>query len=352
MRHPKPNTEQQVLFSILKGIPPSDLEGVNTNRLFDLFQRHRLFNLAGEILPLLSDEDRQKWKQAIRTRTLKSLQQTAMLSKFVNAFEDEGIEAIPFKGPILAQILYGNIGDRHYSDLDILIRGEKIERIIQIAEKQGYTLQSPNPGLTDRQWEYYFRHKKDIYLLHREQGILLELHTRIENRVILQTSKVDVFLQELVEVRCGSTLFRSMNTHVTFIYLVMHGGIHQYFRLFWLRDVARAMESWDLDHQKVLADTRSLGIELMLGVSVELARYFFNVSIPGEYHDFLSSNKRTIEKLKRSSLKVILGPESTTLSGKFRSHFYTFRLKPGIRHYTRVVLEIFHRLYIRRFLSK
>ena len=138
MRHPKPSKEQQVLFNILKENPPTDLEGIDAKVLFDLFRRHRLFNLAKDILPLLSDPDREQWKQAIRARTLKSLQQMASLSQFVQALEKEGIEAIPFKGPILAQSLYGNIADRHYTDLDIVFRGGKISEVIQIAQKQGF----------------------------------------------------------------------------------------------------------------------------------------------------------------------------------------------------------------------
>jgi len=280
------------------------------------------------------------------------LHQTAALGQFVKAFEKEGIEAISLKGPILAQSLYGNIADRHYSDLDVLTRGEKISEVIQIAKKQGFDIQSPRADLSDKQWDYYFRHKKDIYLFHKEQGIFVELHTRIENRVILHPSKVDIFLQDLIEVPCGPAVFRSMNQHHTFLYLVLHGAIHQYFRLFWLRDVAEAMKSWDLDHGRILSDSKSLGIELMLGVSLELASHLFSVTIPEEYQNTLSENHRILGKLTNSSLRVILGPENTSFSGRFRSHLYTFRLHRGIARFSRIVLEVLHRAYIRKFLSR
>jgi len=39
--------------------------------------------------------------------------------------EENGIEALTFKGPALAQMAYGDTSLRHYSDLDILIRKEQ-----------------------------------------------------------------------------------------------------------------------------------------------------------------------------------------------------------------------------------
>jgi len=119
--------------------------------------------------------------------------------------------------------------------------------------------------------------------------------------------------------------------------------------LFWLRDVAEAMKQWELDHSKILSNAHILGIERILGVSLELAREFFDVKIPEEYYGFLKDNRAIIEKLKRLCIKRILGPEEMSFIGKLQKHYYIMSLKPGIRYKWVAFQSIFHRWYIRKF---
>ena len=351
MNAPKPSKEQQFLLKLLKGDPPTSLEGINTEVLFDLFRRHRLFPLAPALLPLLVEEERERWKKAIQFRTLRSMHQTAVCSKFVEAFRKEGMEAIPFKGPVLAHMLFGNVGARHSSDLDILVRNEDTKRIIELAGKEGFKLRYPKPGLSDRQWSYYRRYKKDIGLHSSEHGLLVELHYSFENYLGLNSSDMDRFVQHTEEVSIGEARFPGMNKHYTFLYLVLHGGVHQYRRLFWLRDVAEALNRWELDHQKVLSDAKAMGIERLLGISLVLAGELFPVDLPQEYRAYLEENRKTIGKLKRTAYEFILGQEFPGLRGKLKHHLFMLRLKPELSHYFRTIREIANRFYIGKFLG-
>ncbi|MCD4709561.1 MAG: nucleotidyltransferase family protein [Bacteroidales bacterium] len=347
----KPSNEQQLLFKLLKGDPPTSLEGINTANLFDLFRRHRLFPLASDLLPLLVEGERERWKKAIQFRTIRSMHHIAVLGQLTEALGKAGIEAIPIKGPVLAHVLFGNIGERHSSDLDILVRKEDLQRSIEIIGREGFVLTYPNAGLSDRQWKYYSRYKKDIGLFSKEHGLLIELHYSIENYMGLKSSDVDLLVQQPVETGIGGMLFKTMNNHQTFLYLIFHGAVHQYRRLFWLRDIAVAINRWELDHRKILEDAQRMGIERMVGVSVELVRDLFNVELPEAYSAYLAENRRIIGKLKQTSMGMILGSEYPAIRGKLRHHLFMLRLKPEISHYFRTAGEIFNRLYIGRFMG-
>ncbi len=52
----------------------------------------------------------------------------AELVRLIDLFSAEGIETVPFKGPILAQDAYGNLTLRQCGDLDLLIRPAHIPR--------------------------------------------------------------------------------------------------------------------------------------------------------------------------------------------------------------------------------
>ncbi|MCK4881111.1 MAG: nucleotidyltransferase family protein, partial [Bacteroidales bacterium] len=346
MHTPKPTKEQQLLFKLLKGAPPTSLEGIDTAKLFDLFRRHRLFPLAPELLPLLEEGERERWKKAIYTRTIRSMHHIAVLSQLTKALEKAGIEAIPIKGPVLSQHLYGNIGARHFSDLDVLVRGVESQQVIKIVEKLGFSLKFPRPGISARQWKYYTRHKKHFGLYNGEQGVMLELHTSIENHVVLKPDDVSLFLKETEMVEVGGTSFRCMNKAYTFLYLTLHGGVHQYRRLFWLRDVAEALEQWEIDHRNVLAISQKMRIEHILGVSLLLSKAFFNTEIPPAYSDYLERNRKLLQKLTHSSVRMITGPEFPDMKGKIGRHIFMLRLKSSLRHKYRVISEIAHRLTI------
>jgi hypothetical protein len=279
------------------------------------------------------------------------MQQIAVCNRFVEAFRKEGLEAIPFKGPVLAHTLFGNVGARHSSDLDILVRNEDIKRIIEITGREGFELKYPKAGLSDQQWRYYRRYKKDIGLYNKDQNIFVELHYSFENYLGLSSSDMDLFIENTEEVSIGELRFPSMNKHYTFLYLTLHGGVHQYRRLFWLRDVAEALISWELDHQKVLSDAKAMGIERLLGLSLVLASELFHVEIPEEYKAYLEDNRKIIGKLKRTAFEFILGPEFPSSKGKLKHHLFMLRLKPKLSHYFRTMREIVNRLYIGKFLG-
>jgi hypothetical protein len=345
------NKEQVLLFNILKGEVPTSLEGIDTELLFELFRRHRLFPLAPALFSLFDEDERKRWNQAVQFRTLRSMQQIAACHKFTQTFEKEGLEAIPFKGPVLAWNLFGNVGERHSSDLDILVRDADIARIIELAGQEGYELEYPDKELSPQQWKYYSRYKKDIGLLNKEKGILVELHYSFENYLGLKSGHMALFLREKEEVRIGDMHFLCMNRHYTFLYLILHGGVHQYRRLFWLRDVAEALKSWKLDHRKVLADAKDMGLERLLGIGLELAGELYKVKIPEAYRAYLDADRKILGKLRQSALSFILGPEFPGPGGKLRHHLFMLRLKPEFSHYSRTLRELVNRRYIGKFMG-
>ncbi len=137
----------------------------------------------------------------------------------------------------------------------------------------------PKKGLTERQWRYYSKYKKDIGLSSKAHGLLVELHYSFENYLGFKQPDVQRFLQQSEVVHIGGRPFKTMNKHQTFLYLNLHGAVHQYRRLFWLRDIAQALSKWELDHERILEDASNLGVERMIGLSVNLAGELFNVDL-------------------------------------------------------------------------
>jgi hypothetical protein len=73
-----------------------------------------------------------------RMNGINNIAQTKELLKILELLESEGIEAIAFKGPILAASAYGNVALRQFSDLDIFVRLQDFWRTKAVLIEQGY----------------------------------------------------------------------------------------------------------------------------------------------------------------------------------------------------------------------
>ena len=73
--------------------------------------------------------------------TRRNLLLTGELLKLLNLFEAHGICVIPFKGPTLAAMAYGNLALREFDDLDILVRKQDVPRAEELLVSMEYRSQ-------------------------------------------------------------------------------------------------------------------------------------------------------------------------------------------------------------------
>ena len=92
---------------------------------------------------------------------------TAELVRLTGLLKAAGVEAIAFKGPVLAAMAYGSIELRQFVDLDILVRQSDLPRIAEILTAEGYL--SPHTrreGLATG----YFQESRGRFLCRRRDG--------------------------------------------------------------------------------------------------------------------------------------------------------------------------------------
>ena len=68
----------------------------------------------------------------------KALWFTAELIRIVSHLESGSVKALPFKGPVLAQALYGEVTGRQFGDLDILILPADVPKAKAVLLELGY----------------------------------------------------------------------------------------------------------------------------------------------------------------------------------------------------------------------
>ena len=273
------------------------------------------------------------------------------LLEIIEKLESHGIKVLPLKGPVLAQDLYGDISQRQMRDLDLLVRETDLQQALLVLQALGYVLKFPEKELTDKQWNIYLRHQYDVALVHPEQGILLELHTRIAYPGLLRGME-HLITEHTASMEIAGQSVPCISREGTFLYLAIHGAHHLFFRLFWLRDLADALNRWDLDHSGILEKARQMGAERMLGVGLRLADTFFEVRIPGEYQKFLDENKPLLNRLEQHCRRAILVPNFYGRRSRRNVLTFSMRIKPGWPHKWHTLSAICYRWLIRKFLAR
>jgi hypothetical protein len=95
---------------------------------------------------------------------------TRELLKLLHLLEGDGIPVLPFKGPVLAVAVYGNLQLRQFGDLDILVRKPDVRRATALLQAQGYRWWDQRPPTL---LPHYRRVNE---LLSADGHVLVELH--------------------------------------------------------------------------------------------------------------------------------------------------------------------------------
>ena len=130
-------------------------------------------NLVAAVGDTVPHEILQTLKRAVLAHTTRNLVLTNILTEILLAFDEEGIPAIPLKGPVLAMVAYGDVSLRAYNDLDILVPRTHVFRAMNMLGARGY---SPTFRLTRGQEEALFRFQHHHSLQTADHDALVELH--------------------------------------------------------------------------------------------------------------------------------------------------------------------------------
>lgn len=201
--------------------------------------------------------------------TKKILLMNTELENVLNVLKNNGLEAMPMKGPKLAMLLYENPAERMSRDIDILIRKEDIKKASEVLSSIDYNLDSKIKKFHDKQLFLTFQNANQIKLFNHKKKIILELHWKLFNYSLLPTEINSDFE--------GAIRFLSTDkiSKEYLLFLVVHGSIHFWFRLFWLRDIIHIIHKDNNIQAELLNFSREFGLDRIVHNTFELAKVIY-----------------------------------------------------------------------------
>jgi hypothetical protein len=249
--------------------------------LLDLAEHHGVTPLVYRSLrdcgALVPAEVRENLRSRYAQNARKNLRFKAELARILDCLEAHGIRAIPFKGPVLAEILYGDLGLRSFSDLDVLVQPADVRRAKVALSTLGYTRASPFSAAQERA---YIASAYEYALDGPADRNLLEIQWGIVPRFYAVEFDVAGFFQRASPTTLGGWTVEKLAGEDLLLALAVHAAKHLWSRLCWLRDLAAVVGTHPFDVDRVERQAAELGIKRILGMSVLLANRLLAAPVP------------------------------------------------------------------------
>ncbi len=205
---------------------------------------------------------------------------TKELLRLLNLFETNGIPAFPYKGPVLAATIYGNLSLRQFGDLDILVHKKDFLRVKALLISEGY---QPWRQLTSAQEVAHLR-SDHAYTFERDGGrICVDLHWRFTQRYYAFPLDPECLCERLESVPLADSKVLSLPPEDLLLILCVHGTKDGWARLLWICDIAELIRVYQgMDWGRVMEQAGRLRSKRMLFLGLLLARKLLGVDLPEE----------------------------------------------------------------------
>src|SRR3569623_1562875 len=195
--------------------------------------------------------------------------------------DDEGIDAIFFKGVTLSQQAYGTFAVKHGKDVDFIVPPDKIEQCVALLEQDGYILVDMPSPLGPRQWSGLRRFAMEVVMVHPDRRIQIEPHWQLgeHNRLLpLATLALSAGKQW---ASIGDVPIRTFQPDDSVAYLCMHGARSGWYRLKWLADLDALLATASPDDRRTLhRHAEGLGVGPAAALALSLHAELFERAVP------------------------------------------------------------------------
>ncbi len=253
---------------------------IDWSELFRLAEHHGVLPLVARNLSAHARGLPSQVDQSLRSRfdgnARRNLWLSSELIRITDHFAKKNIRAIPYKGPMLAQSVYGDVALRNFGDLDFLISPADFEPARHALGELGYRPSSDLSPAVERFWlrngyERSFDSAAGKYLVELQWGLL--------PRFFAVDFRVEDLLARSRPASLGGREVLGLSAEDSLLVLCLHAAKHLWMRLIWICDIAETMRTQKMDWSIVEARARELGILRIVSVSFWLAQTLLDLSL-------------------------------------------------------------------------
>lgn len=319
-------------FSTLLGmtaVPPCISLPDNTDweHLYRLILYHRVLNPVATMLastkqlqyiPLeILDKLRRQalWNAAV------SLRMTEELFSLKNLFAAGEIPFCCFKGPVLAQIAYGDLSLRSFVDIDLLVAQSDAARVCDLLRENGYSI---FPELTAEELLKYMDFEDHVVVKNSANNIEIDLHWDLCGSYAMCPLRLETVLSSLQLVDLEGHPVPTLSVEDTVVHLCVHASSHCWATLESIASLARLLaQNPRIDWERIRERTEFLRCRRLLLLGLSLAGKLYNSSLP-DMENVQIQQERRIYRLREKVLQHLCACTVDTMTQDFSWRFSGF----------------------------
>ena len=265
---------------------------IDWERLIELSEHHGLTpqvyrHLSAAVFAVPLDS-----MAALRQHNQSNARQTLWLTRellrILKHLESLSIPALPHKGPVLAEMLYGNVALRQFSDLDVFIHEADLVRVKAALRELGF---EPGLRLTERQERAYLASGYECTFDGPNGRNLVEMQWQVLPRFYSVDFQMDRFFERAVSVNVGGRAVQTLCPQDMLLSLCAHAAKHAWIQLSWLCDIAELARSQQIDWDSLQQEAERLGIARIVAVSFLLAQKLLSAQLPSSVQPWTRSDR-------------------------------------------------------------
>src|SRR5215212_2794745 len=242
--------------------------------LLPLLQKH-LSTLGDDLVPrqFLS---RLKRESVANSQTVLHL--VGKQLRVYKLFQEHEIPVALFKGPMLAQMAYGEMSLRQAGDIDLLIHREDFDRARRLLASLGYQM---HPELTAAQLASHLNFHCELSFMRDDWYTVVDLHWDLAPRSFVFKVKGEEVMSRLQTISLAGTQVETFGAEDLVLYQSMHGAKHLWRRLEWISALAESLRAMPaLSWETITERATSARATRMLALGLRLVQQFSDVNVP------------------------------------------------------------------------
>jgi len=225
-----------------------------------------------------------------QANTIKSLLVARELIRILDHLKQRNLDVIPYKGPVLAQLAYGDIALRKSGDIDLLIRASQFRAVCSAATELGFT---PHLHLSSVEEKAYLQSGYEYSFDGAAGPNLLEVQWAIQPRFYSVAFDVEGLFDRAIEIEVAGQPMKTLSTEDLILVLSVHAAKHVWGRLVWLSDIARLASCLSVDWNWTAAQASKLGASRIMQVTFLLCSQLLEPAAYSEIANYFPSDEKS-----------------------------------------------------------
>ncbi|MCC7194733.1 MAG: nucleotidyltransferase family protein [Gemmatimonadaceae bacterium] len=226
-------------------------------------------------------------RHAERRAALNGLAAVQQMAGLARGFEEAGVAALPYKGPLLALDAYGDVAMREYLDLDFVVPPADVERAVAVLAQAGY---SPAGRQDWRAARFGNEWTAQVSFTCPGGALPVELHWRFCDLKLPWNPDVTAVFARARERGLAGARVRIPSREDQLLLVLLHAARHAWDRLDAFA-CAGALLAGGVDAPELIERAASVGGTRALLVGMAAASRLIGVALPAEIRAGIAADR-------------------------------------------------------------